>query len=262
MHAFYFGSGTRRLFGVYEPSRLARAKPQAALLCNPWGAEYLHAHKSLRQLAIRLAEAGVDTLRFDYFATGDSSGADGEGSLEDWRKDILMATDELRSLSGATRISLVGLRLGATLAAQASLGMRKVVDKLVLWDPITDGGEYIEELYAACRAPHLTIKEPIARSAEIGGGFDILGFPLTQRIHGELNNLSIQAIASDLPGKVRTLISNGEASAERARSALIAAPAAVVENMESLPIWFEDWPRNSGVVPARTLQQIVQWVAS
>lgn len=262
MHAFFFGSGARRLFGVYEPSRLARAKPQAALLCNPWGSEYLHAHKSMRQLAMRLAEAGVDTLRFDYFATGDSAGADGEGSLEDWRKDILTAADELKSLSGATRLSLVGLRLGATLAAQASLGMRRSMDKLVLWDPVTDGDAYIDELYAVCHAQPIAVKGPIARSADAGGGFDILGFPLTRRMHDDLNGMSMQAIAAEIPCKICTVVSAGEASVQRVRSALIPAADAVVEQMDGLPIWFEDWPRNSGVVPAGTLQQIVQWVAS
>ena len=261
MHAFFFGSGARRLFGVYEPSRLARSKPQAVLLCHPWGPEYLHAHKSMRQLAIRLAEAGVDSLRFDYYATGDSAGNDGDGDLAGWRKDILIAAEELTSLSGVTRVNLIGLRLGGALAAQATLDLRKKVDKLVLWDPITDGSAYMNELYSVCRAQPIAIKEPVARPASMGGGHEILGFPLTQRIQTELQALSLAEIVCEIPCQVRAVVSGLEASYEQTCAALASVPSAQVERMESLPIWFEDWPRNSGVVPAKTLQQIVQWIA-
>lgn len=260
MHAFYFGSGNRRLFGIYEPSRVARSKPQAVLLCHPWGPEYLHAHKSMRQLAIRLAEAGIDSLRFDYYATGDSAGNDGEGDLAGWRKDILTAADELISLSGVTRVSLIGLRLGATLAAQAAADLRKKVDKLVLWDPVNAGPAYIDELFAVSRAQPIAIKEPVARPASVGGGHEILGFPLTQRIQSELQTLSLGAIVQGLPCQVRAVVSGLESSYEQTRVALAPVANAQVERMESLPIWFEDWPRNSGVVPAKTLQQIVQWI--
>ena len=46
-------------------------------------------------------------LRFDYTATGDSAGDDAEGDLASWQQNILSAAEEL-----------IGLRLGATLAAQ------------------------------------------------------------------------------------------------------------------------------------------------
>ena len=44
------------------------------MLCYPWGSEYIYAHRSLRLLAQRRAAAGIHTLRFDYFGTGDSDG--------------------------------------------------------------------------------------------------------------------------------------------------------------------------------------------
>ncbi len=261
MHAFYFGSGSRRLFGIYEPARLVRSRSRAVLLCHPWGSEYLHAHKSMRQLAILLAEAGIDSLRFDYYSTGDSAGDDAEGDLAGWRQDILTAAEELTSLAGVTRVTLVGLRLGATLAAQASRDLGKAVDGLVLWDPIVEGSAYIEELHAVCRAQPIAIKEPVSRPASLGGGFEILGFPLTGRIHAELQGLSLAAIAQGIPCPVHTVVSGSETACEQVRAALSPVSPLTIEQIENRPIWFEDWPRNSGVVPARILQQIVQWVA-
>lgn len=262
MHAFFFGTGQRRLFGVYEPSRRARSR-RAAVLCHPWGSEYLHAHRSMRQLATLLAEAGVDTLRFDYYATGDSAGNDAEANLASMRKDILTAAEELTSLSGASRVTLVGLRLGATLAAQAArdLGKAKSIDGLVLWDPITDGAAYIQELYALCRAQPISTKEPAPRPATVGGGVEILGFPLTERLHTELQALSLGEIAQHIPCPIQVVISGPQADCDRVRSALAPAPSAVTfERIENRPIWLEDWPRNSGEVPVRILQQIVPWV--
>jgi pimeloyl-ACP methyl ester carboxylesterase len=261
MHPFYFGSGSRRLFGIYEPSRLSRPRPRAALLCHPWGSEYLHSHRSMRQLAVLLAEAGVHSLRFDYYATGDSAGEDGEGDLACWRQDILTAAEELTSLAGVPRIAVAGLRLGATLAAQASADLGKTIDNLVLWDPITEGAAYIEELRAACRAQPIAIKEPVPRPPSLGGGLEVLGFPLTARIRGELEGLSLAAITPGIPCPVHALVSGPEATLERTRAALAPASSPTIAHIETPAIWFEDWPRNSGVVPVKVLQQIVQWVA-
>lgn len=214
----------------------------------------------MRQLANLLAEAGVDSLRFDYYATGDSAGDDHEADLASMRKDILLAAEELISLSEATRVTLVGLRLGATLAAQTSVDLGKIVDGLVLWDPITDGSDYIQELYAVCRAQPIAVKEPAPRQASEGGGVEILGFPLTERIHAELRKLSLGAVAHDIPCPLQVIISGPETDRQRVQDALASASLTAIERIEHRPIWLEDWPRNSGEVPAKILQQIVPWV--
>jgi len=67
MNVFYFGAGERRLFGVYTPAR--HGGRRGAVLCPPWGQEYLRAHRSIAQLANTLATAGVHVLRFDYSGT-------------------------------------------------------------------------------------------------------------------------------------------------------------------------------------------------
>ena len=261
MHAFYFGSGRRRLFGIYEPSRLARSRPRAVLLCHPWGSEYLHAHRSMRHLAGLLADAGIDSLRFDYYATGDSAGDGIEGDLAGWRQDILTAAEELTSLAGVTRLSLVGLRLGATLAAKASVDLGKAVESLVLWDPVTDGRDYVKELYAVCRAQPIAIKEPVPRPESLGGGFEILGFPLTGRVHAELLDLSLAAIALEVRCPVHVIVWQSELAGQRAQKALDSVSSIAIERIEHLPIWLEDWPRSAGIVPVNVLQKIVQWVA-
>ena len=66
------------------------------VLCYPWGSEYIHAHRALRQLATRLSMAGFHTLRFDYFGTGDSAGEMEDADLGVWEDDIETAIEELK----------------------------------------------------------------------------------------------------------------------------------------------------------------------
>ena len=58
MTPFHFGSGARRLFGLYTPAHSGAASTRAALLCAPWGQEYLRSHRSMRLLGRQLAAQG------------------------------------------------------------------------------------------------------------------------------------------------------------------------------------------------------------
>ena len=68
----------------------------------------------------QLAAQGWHVLRFDYFGTGDSAGEFDEADLTGWEADIEQALDELLDMAGARKVALVGLRLGATLAARVA----------------------------------------------------------------------------------------------------------------------------------------------
>ena len=60
--------------------------------------------------------------------------------------DTRAAIDELkRQVPGLDRVTLVGLRFGATLAAAAAAG-RDDVERLVLWDPVVDGADYMQSV--------------------------------------------------------------------------------------------------------------------
>ena len=136
MTAFHFGSRQRRLFGYYEPAQANLSKVRAVLLCHPMGNEQVFAYRTMRQLAARLVRAGFHVLRFDYFGTGDSYGDTGEGDLEGWCDDVETAIEELKDITGATRVDLAGLRLGANLSARVAAHRPKEINKLILWEPL------------------------------------------------------------------------------------------------------------------------------
>ena len=158
MTPFYFGTGRQRLFGIYEPAVLTGRGKRGAVLCYPWGPEYVHAHRVMRQLAIRLASAGIHTLRFDFFGTGDSAGEMVDADLGTWEADIELAIEELLDIVGSARLTLIGLRLGATLAARVAARRPRDVDTLVLWDPILSGPDYLASLGATAAPAPLALR--------------------------------------------------------------------------------------------------------
>lgn len=139
MTPIYFGDAKRRLFGLFDPASGDAGVPRAALLCHPAGDEYVHAYRTLRQLAVRLSQSGHHVLRFDYYGTGDSLGAERDGDVTSWRDDIETAVAELRDMTGVAKVSLIGLRLGANLAAEVTARHADEIDSLVLWEPLPAG---------------------------------------------------------------------------------------------------------------------------
>ncbi len=141
----FFGAEGRRLYGAYHEPEVNRRTAPAVLLCYPGVHEYNTSHWSFRRLAAGLARAGCATLRFDYGGTGDSEGGPRDVTIESMVEDIARAYEELQDLSGARRIWLVGLRLGAAAACLASLD-GVPARGLVLWECVTSGREYLSEL--------------------------------------------------------------------------------------------------------------------
>ncbi len=137
----YFGEPREALYGLLTPAERDVRRRHGVLLCPPIGHEHVRSHWALRQAAAVLARSGFDVLRFDWFGVGDSFGELSEASVARWRQDLTTAAAELRAATGARRISAVGLRFGATIAATSSDLLR--LSALVLWDPVVDGAEYV-----------------------------------------------------------------------------------------------------------------------
>lgn len=262
MTPLFFGSAQRRLFGAYEPPRAARAGARAVVLCYPWGQEYIRAHRSMRQLANMLCAAGYHVLRFDYFGTGDSAGEFPEASLRGWEQDIETAMEELRDTSGATRIGLIGLRLGATLATHVAVRKKKAIDALVLWDPVVSGPEYLEEMLGTT-ADHKDAAERVSPDfAAAGSGREVRGFPLTDAFADEIRAIDLSKLVPTLPARTRLIASAPLPSHDTLRAELErhARADVVMEHIDGLLAWLEYRDYGAGAVPRKVLEAIVQWV--
>jgi exosortase A-associated hydrolase 2 len=141
---FFFGSDGPALFGVlHRPGGAARG--EAFVFCHPFGEEKLWTHRVFVTFARRLAAAGHAVLRFDLRGNGDSQGVFGETTLDTARADTRTAIAHLRARTGAEAVTLVGLRLGATVAGLVAEEGQDI-HRLILWAPIVDGARYMQEL--------------------------------------------------------------------------------------------------------------------
>lgn len=144
MEPFYFEGEAGSLYAVYHKNILTSTKKDhAILLCYPHGQEYMRAHRAFRILAAKFNQYGFPVLRFDYSGTGDSNMQNPRLNL--WVEDVVSAAKKLTELSGCSKISLVGLRMGGIIAAKASDAISNL-ENLVLWDSLNSGEAYLQEL--------------------------------------------------------------------------------------------------------------------
>jgi uncharacterized protein len=256
---FFFGETAEPLLGLHHPATGAHPRRRGVAILNPFGDEYLRAHRPLRQLADRLAACGFDVLRFDYFGCGDSAGEDEQGRLARWLQDAAAAVEELEALSGSARVALVGVRLGASLAVQLA-ARRPGVEQLVLWDPVADGARYLAELEAA----HATCMRENARRRALPASEppQVLGFPLPAPLRAEIE-------AVDLSGHVVAPVADVLVltTGERSESTLFpggARPGGSLEreHLAGKPPWrrSEGDDMEGAVVPLAALERIATWM--
>lgn len=190
----FLGDPSAPLFGVYHPPTVERRRAFAVLLCYPAHQEYRLVHWTFRKLAELLAAEGFHVLRFDYSSFGDSAGESADADLDRWVDDIGTAAAELGDLSGLPRLSLVGMRVGAVLAARAAAkgvagGIR--VRDLVLWEPVVSGREYLAQLERDQARLLLDLPYPhdIRRDRH-----ELLGFPMPPRLRAQTESLDLLAV--------------------------------------------------------------------
>ena len=258
MNPFFFGTSDRPLFGVYHPPKAKQARKSGIVLCYPMGQEYMRAHRAFRQLAMGLQRAGFHVLRFDYSGTGDSGGDGLSGTVARWTEDVATAIDELKETAEVSRVSLVGLRLGASLAALAAAS-RDDVDCVVMWDPVVSGKSYLEELMPA---PALAeAGEAAAPAPGPGETLGIMGFPVTPVLRGELERFTLFEVAAPAGSKRRVVVSHereeySAAGRHRPDGASVSYELSLAEGN-----WNEVDDYGGVLIPQRLIQGIVAWLS-
>lgn len=246
----------RQLLVSTQATPRLRPRGAAVLLCNPFGEEAVRAHRAYRVLARRLDEAGYPTMRFDYAGTGDSSGEAGEHGIADWLADIAAAADALRADSGQSRIVVIGLRLGATLAALAAQRGLLRPAHLLLWDPVVDGAGYLHDLERAHR-DYLRSELGAAAPADDGGPLaEALGTPLTPALRAELAATDLAAAPPAAP-VVTVLRTQRDVDADRLHAAWSTDSRTHWIDLDASASWNSDAALNAAVVPMRELLALI-----
>ena len=146
----------------------------------------MHAHRSLRHLANALARTGFPVLRFDYHGTGDSPGADEDPDRHaTWLANTRDAISWMQCQLHCDRVSLIGLRLGASLAAAAAA--ENPVENLLMWAPVIKGRQYVREMHALS----LTAGTRPQPSPNAPDDIEAAGFVLTKQTLDDLGKIDL-----------------------------------------------------------------------
>jgi uncharacterized protein len=265
-----FGAVSRQLFGLYQEPLAHAVRGESILLCNPFGQEAIRSHRLFKVLADRLCRDGFHVLRFDYFGTGDSAGSDDEVSIAGFVADLLLADEELLRRSGCTDRSWIGLRLGATVAALASVNTAVAPQRMVLWEPVVNGAAYLAELehahdvaledaYGSRCATDAELKRHFARES----GNEVLGFPLTQTLRQELNSLSLDSFAASTALRIDIfvngtvpMVAGNEPQMNLERQFQLRGIETHSKLIANQIIWTADEMMNASTVPGEVLQRV------
>ena len=191
--AMYLGTAERPWLAYRHPGRSDAGT--ALVIVPPFGHEGINAYRSLRALAEASAQAGFDAWRIDLDGTGDSAGGDRDPDrVAQWIASIAATVAAARAY-GATRVILVGVRLGATLAAQVA------ADHLIAIAPVVAGKKWLREMRALQGA--LGLPAPPAGTAAFDGD-EALGFAITPQTRDALTALDLEK-ATTAPAHVMVI---------------------------------------------------------
>jgi pimeloyl-ACP methyl ester carboxylesterase len=241
-------------FGVLHPGRSRRA----ALICGALADDALNAYRPLVFLAEQLAAAEFPTLRLQYYGTGDSAGEDGEpGRCNQWRASIAAGVAWLGQHCGAEAVTLIGHRVGASLAVRAACEL-DAVDSLVLLSPVS-GRQLIHELTLAGRIAQRVWQT--SHKLDDGTWFESSGLRVDHATRDALNALDIRKLTSCPAAHALVLEAAGKPLPAPVVEALqLLGTATTSENCEGL----ERMQRDSyeAEVPPAAFDRVVRWTQS
>ena len=263
MMPFIFGPANRRLFGIFHEAQ-APIAGRSVVLCNPFGQEAIRAQRMYRVLAERLSREGCDVLRFDFHGTGDSGGDDDAFDLESGAVDIQVALDEMRRRTDRNRATLVGTRLGASVAALVAGPLSGQLMRLVLWDPIVAGADYLQHL----RLKHVeTLEDDFEihdatwrRTLEadpLSFTDEAIGFGISPALRAQVGRLDPNRLAMPPEVDLHIVASTGDVPVATWLDALRAAG----NRVRYWPIehdfeWTSPEANNTSLVPSAALRQL------
>jgi pimeloyl-ACP methyl ester carboxylesterase len=182
---FWVGPASHRLYAALHGA--AGSPSTGVVLVPPLLHEQPRSRRFITEIAGELAAMGLPTLRFDFHGTGDSSGGGDDIDFASMHRDLDMAVAALREKTGIKRVVLLAWRGGA-LVLRGWLERGGAADLVVLWEPIVDGGSWLQELIdgdARERAVRPPPRAGIARITDPSDG-QLMGFPAPPRLRVDL----------------------------------------------------------------------------
>lgn len=229
------------------------------VLAPPFGREQVISSRTLRVLAIRAArDHAALVLRPSWSGTGESTGELPADPAAAWAAELLELISAGRRLAPGTPVSVIGLRLGAAVAASI-LGEPGAAESTVLWEPVA-GRRFVREHQALRR---ISISQPVAAS-----GVELPGVLLTDDQAASLGRLRLPGQTAQTPG-AEVVIAEDRVTIEKAygvasRDAVV--PLEIIDDVirRAAPpiVPVAGATAEKGISPAQATRALADWPRS
>ncbi len=217
--AFFLETESGSRFCLHHPPHSSAEPVGAVIYVHPFAEEMNKSRRTAAMQSRALAKRGYAVLQMDLFGCGDSAGDFADARWDSWKDDLHRAQHWLMMRSEAP-ISLWGLRLGALLALDFARDARSEIDKIVLWQPVFNGAQYLNQFFRL-----LLANDMITGAEQKGGGtqdirqmllagqsVEIAGYEIAPELAAAIDKLD--AAAWDAPASsLHWLENTGQANA-------------------------------------------------
>jgi len=197
---FFENQKNKRLFGILHTANMDEASVVgnvAVVYCHPLFEEKLHSHRVMVNFARFAANHGIHVLRFDYFGDGESEGLFEQASVLSRITDILTAIQTIEIRVQPSRIFLLGLRMGATLAILAA-DKCELVSGVVAWSPIIKCKEYMYDMLRVNLSTQMVIhkkvlynRDALVEQIQNGKTVNVDGYEISNPFYAESINVDL-----------------------------------------------------------------------
>ncbi len=194
VRAEFIGATGRRVFALLRTPHLATG--ECTLVVPAFAEEMNKSRRIVTDFARHARQLGRATLCIDLFGTGDSEGDFGEARIGHWLDDIAAALAWSASL-GWRVTSLLGIRMGALLAATLVHRNGLELSNIVFWQPVSSGARLVDQ-FLRIRVMASRMEQGRAETAaelrarlKAGDTVEVAGYPLSAALCADIDALDL-----------------------------------------------------------------------
>ena len=195
--AFFMDASDGQRFCLFFSPEVPKLNLGAILFLHPFAEEMNKSRKMVALQARSFAELGYSVLLIDLFGCGDSAADFNDARWEIWKDDAELACRWLAQ-HGYESITLWGLRLGALLALDVSRATPAHIERLILWQPLIDGNQFLSQFWRLRLASDMLNATPtsdagtLSQMIEQNQSVEIAGYLLHPQLAASIVSLDAQ----------------------------------------------------------------------
>jgi exosortase A-associated hydrolase 2 len=177
----------------------------ALVYVHPFAEEMNRSRRMAALGARALANQGIGVLLLDLHGCGDSAGDFGDATWDGWLRDVAAGRAWIEERLGRTA-GLWGLRVGALLAVVHAQTAAVPPQRLLLWQPVTNGSGYLNGFLRLRLAGELLAggsdsggTEALREALAAGEALEIAGYTLNPQLAAGLDAADARALGPRCP---------------------------------------------------------------